>query len=506
MFSSQVVSTPSSIRLARPLATPSSSKGEEPRPRRRCGSSVTVMPLANTGWPSLSFRNEVPRAIEGPEMAPISGLSSEAARRFSKITGAVVEAILRAPSRPAARRPASAPMASGVGQVGLPADGAAVVAGLHAARRRRRWPRRRARRPRRGAGRRSRRWSPSATGRRTRRPSRRRSWSPWARRGRRPRRSRALGLQRLGRGLGGIVEVEVGQRRRAPAGPGRPGRRRGLPARAGPWPRSALDQLGAGLGADVGAGDAWPGACRRRPAGPGRGLSSRSTSSSSPSAHGDGKGPALGAHGLGGVGAGGQRGGHHVVQQVFVHARPYGRADGRRQAGSAALGDGVEEQRHAAQDVGEPGEHDARGARQRGAAAARQADRVRHPAGEQRQADGVDHQRRRPGHGQHGHGDQAGRHIFRGVAEGADRLGQLRDVAVAEHHAVLAPLAHHQHRQHQQQDQVQADPERGGVGGRRASMAFSPASAAQLARFAASQGQPTGLPSPGRPRLRPLLA
>ena len=115
-FSSQVVSTPSSIRLRAPLATPSSSKGEEPRPRSRCGSSVTLMPLANTGWPSLSFRNEVPRAIDGPEMAPISGLSSEAASRFSKITGAVVEAILRAPSRPAARRPASAPMSPACGR------------------------------------------------------------------------------------------------------------------------------------------------------------------------------------------------------------------------------------------------------------------------------------------------------------------------------------------------------------------------------------------------------
>ena len=75
-----------------------------------------VTPGANTAWPSLSFRNEVPRAIEGPEMAPISGLISEAASRFSKITAAVVEAILRAPSRATARRPASAPSASGAGR------------------------------------------------------------------------------------------------------------------------------------------------------------------------------------------------------------------------------------------------------------------------------------------------------------------------------------------------------------------------------------------------------
>ena len=55
-------------------------------------------------------------AIAGPETAPISAPSNEAASRFSKITGAVVEAILRAPSRPAARRPASAPIASAAGR------------------------------------------------------------------------------------------------------------------------------------------------------------------------------------------------------------------------------------------------------------------------------------------------------------------------------------------------------------------------------------------------------
>ncbi len=70
----------------------------------------------NTAWPSLSFRNEAPRAMAGPAMAPIRGPISEVARRFSKITGAVVEAILRAPSRATARRPASAPMDSGVGR------------------------------------------------------------------------------------------------------------------------------------------------------------------------------------------------------------------------------------------------------------------------------------------------------------------------------------------------------------------------------------------------------
>ena len=37
--------------------------------------------------------------MAGPEIAPINGPISEVARRFSKITGAVVEPILRAPRR-----------------------------------------------------------------------------------------------------------------------------------------------------------------------------------------------------------------------------------------------------------------------------------------------------------------------------------------------------------------------------------------------------------------------
>ena len=47
---------------------------------------------------------------------PSSGPSVEAAMRFSKITGAVVEAILREPSRATARRPASAPICSADGR------------------------------------------------------------------------------------------------------------------------------------------------------------------------------------------------------------------------------------------------------------------------------------------------------------------------------------------------------------------------------------------------------
>src|SRR5436190_1076996 len=49
-------------------------------------------------------------------MAPISGPSREIARRFSKITGAVVEAIFRAFRLDTARRPASAPTAAAVGR------------------------------------------------------------------------------------------------------------------------------------------------------------------------------------------------------------------------------------------------------------------------------------------------------------------------------------------------------------------------------------------------------
>ncbi len=63
-----------------------------------------------------SLRNDVPRAIDGPEMAPSSGARIWVATRFSKITGAVVEAILRAPVRATARRPASAPMVQASGR------------------------------------------------------------------------------------------------------------------------------------------------------------------------------------------------------------------------------------------------------------------------------------------------------------------------------------------------------------------------------------------------------
>ncbi len=116
LFISQVVSTPSSIRAVRRVATPSSSKGAEPRPRRRCGSSTILTPLAKICSPSLVFKKETPLATEVPATAPTRGEITAAARRFSKITGAVLLSILRAPSRPTARFPASAPMASGVGR------------------------------------------------------------------------------------------------------------------------------------------------------------------------------------------------------------------------------------------------------------------------------------------------------------------------------------------------------------------------------------------------------
>ena len=49
-------------------------------------------------------------------MAPISGPIREDASRFSKMTGAVVELILRGFSRDTARRPASSPTQSGAGR------------------------------------------------------------------------------------------------------------------------------------------------------------------------------------------------------------------------------------------------------------------------------------------------------------------------------------------------------------------------------------------------------
>ena len=64
---------------------------------------------------------------------------------------------------------------------------------------------------------------------------------------------------------------------------------------------------------------------------------------------------------------------------------------------------------------------------------------------------------------QHHQGDQSAGHIFRGVPERADGLRELGNVGVAQFHGVLAPLTHDQGRQGQQQNQVECDPEGGGV-------------------------------------------
>ncbi|MNE30378.1 hypothetical protein D3C80_1238890 [compost metagenome] len=116
VFSSQVVMTPSSTMLRCWTATPSSSNGVEPRPRRRKGSSIMLTPAGRTRWPSLSFRKELPRAMAGPEMAPSSGDRTWVAMRFSKMTGAVVEAILRGPVRATARSPAFRPISAAPGR------------------------------------------------------------------------------------------------------------------------------------------------------------------------------------------------------------------------------------------------------------------------------------------------------------------------------------------------------------------------------------------------------
>jgi hypothetical protein len=90
---------------------------------------------------------------------------------------------------------------------------------------------------------------------------------------------------------------------------------------------------------------------------------------------------------------------------------------------------------------------------------------VDHAAGEQDEAHHVDGQRRGAGDGQHGQGRDAGRHIFGGVAEGADGAGQFRDALVAQGDLVLLAQAHDQQRQDQQQEKVQAGPQRRGVAG-----------------------------------------
>ena len=126
-----------------------------------------------------------------------------------------------------------------------------------------------------------------------------------------------LGLQRLWVGLGRIVEVEVAQgAARQALGIGEP--RVGIFGRELRHGDAAGHQLRAGLGADVGARDAGLAAADEDPqAEVARFLALDLFQLAQ--AHGDRKGAALSAHSLGGVRASGQRLGHQVVQQVFVH-------------------------------------------------------------------------------------------------------------------------------------------------------------------------------------------
>ena len=82
----------------------------------RKGSSTSSTPAGRIRSPSRSFRKEVPRAIEGPEMAPSRGERTWVAMRFSKMTGAVVESILRGPVRATARWPAYSPIEAADGR------------------------------------------------------------------------------------------------------------------------------------------------------------------------------------------------------------------------------------------------------------------------------------------------------------------------------------------------------------------------------------------------------
>ena len=278
-----------------------------------------------TGLPSWFFRNETPRATDGPEMAPISGPSTEAARRFSKITGAVVEAILRGPSRATARRPASAPMASAAGRSRLPARLPAVAGALHA----------RAFAGD-GAGADAEAGGPVQAGEAVAGDQ-----SPGAGR---PGRRAALGVgdardgargvlgrlgaifERLRRGLGGVEEVEVGElaaRQTVPRREAGVGVFRREPGHG----HHALDQLGAAHRRDVRAGDAGLAASDEDPHAEVAAFLALDFLQSA-QAHLHGKRLALGEHRLGRVRPGRAGLGHHFVQHVFVHGSDM--ADGCR--------------------------------------------------------------------------------------------------------------------------------------------------------------------------------
>ena len=74
VLSSQVVSTPSSMIAARRVghALVVVGRGAQAAGPVRVVDDV-ARPAANTGWPSLSLRKELPRATAGPAMAPTSG-------------------------------------------------------------------------------------------------------------------------------------------------------------------------------------------------------------------------------------------------------------------------------------------------------------------------------------------------------------------------------------------------------------------------------------------------
>ncbi len=245
----------------------------------------------------------MPRAIDGPEMAPSRGDSTWVATRFSKITGAVVEAILRGPSwRRRARRPRRR-CRPGRGQVFEPAGGAAFAAALHGpvllgddadaereARARRKAPSKPSEVTSRQRGR------PVAgvaafglgdagdgQGERPR---------PRARPAPARRRCARTGRTGPGRGTG-----------RAPAGPRGPARRRGPRGPAGPWRRRARPAAPRVASRQVGGGDG-----RLTPADEDAQAEVAAFLAldvlQSAVAHADGQGRAFGGDGLGGVGAG----------------------------------------------------------------------------------------------------------------------------------------------------------------------------------------------------------
>ena len=127
-----------------------------------------------------------------------------------------------------------------------------------------------------------------------------------------------LALQGLGRRLVGIDQVEVGKRAARQA----LGRRQagiGVFRRQTGHGHGALDQLGAGLCRDVGAGDGGAASPDEDAKAQIAGFLALDLLQIA-EADRDGEGLALGENGLGRVGPGLARGGDHVMQQIIVHA------------------------------------------------------------------------------------------------------------------------------------------------------------------------------------------